>query len=94
MSSDGLRKQATARRVGVGWHVGSHIGSAVDLSKWCAGQNRGVPQLLIVSQCLREGRKASPIEEACQERGQVGGQVGMGHAPEPGHRQQESWCSR
>ena len=33
---------------------------------------------MIVSERLREGCQASLIEEACHERGQVGGQVSMG----------------
>ena len=43
-----------------------------------AGHNRGVPQLLKVSKCLREGCQASRIEEAYHKRGQVGGQISMG----------------
>ena len=46
------------------WHVGSHICGVVDL--------------VIVSKCLREGCQASLIEEAYNERGQVGGQIDMG----------------
>ena len=62
--SPGKPEDATARGVGVGWHVGGHISSVVDLCKQCAGNSRGVTQLLKVSKGLREGCQARRIEEA------------------------------
>ena len=50
----------------------------VGLDKQCAGYNRGVSQLLIVSKCLRDGCQASLVEKAHNERRQVGSQIGMG----------------
>ena len=76
--SPGKSEDATARGVSVGWRVGCHVRGVVDLCKQRAGQNVVVPQLPIVSECLREGCQASLIEEAYHERGQVGGQIGMG----------------
>ena len=64
--SPGKAEDATTCGAGVGWHVGSHISSEVDLGKECTGNHHGVPHLAIVSQCVRERRQASRIEEACQ----------------------------
>ena len=64
--SPGKAEDAATRGVGVGWHVGGNISSVVDLGEECASYHLRVPQLLVVSQCIRKGRQASRIEEASQ----------------------------